>query len=69
MSWHPVAATDAGPIAPTADVLLATTCWACDRPVHRWVNRSSRRHPHFVWTCESCEVVWSGPGEEVGRTA
>lgn len=45
--------------------VIAATCWACGRTLTRQVAKRNRRQRHFTWTCQLCEVAWSGPGEEV----
>jgi hypothetical protein len=53
---------------PTGDkavpsAVVRTSCWACGSVLEKEVPRRNLRHRHLRWSCDDCEVSWSGPGE------
>jgi hypothetical protein len=49
----------------TGVVTVATNCWSCNALVTKSVVRRTQHHRQFAWTCNRCEVGWSGPGREL----
>jgi uncharacterized protein YndB with AHSA1/START domain len=55
------------PFAGTGEEIVSACCWSCGGAVYKVVRRPPRGH--VAWTCDTCDVAWSGPGTPLPRTA
>jgi hypothetical protein len=56
------------PAVPGEEIVSAT-CWSCGGTVYKAVRRPPRGLGHVAWSCDVCEVAWSGPGTPLPRSA
>lgn len=54
---------------PDGHVLVSTSCWSCGAGLRKVVRFQQRHHQHFTWSCDACDVAWTGPGAELPRSA
>ncbi|WP_112248911.1 hypothetical protein [Kribbella monticola] len=50
-------------------VLVSTSCWSCGAGIWKAVLARQRNHQHFSWSCDACDVAWTGPGSDLHRSA
>jgi hypothetical protein len=54
---------------PYGQVLVSTSCWSCEAWIRKEVPARQRNHQHFSWSCEACDVAWTGPGSHLAQSA
>jgi hypothetical protein len=47
------------PRAKPGQVVIGTECWSCGTQLYKTVPLRRHGSGHVLWTCESCDVVWS----------
>jgi hypothetical protein len=55
--------------ATDGQLVVRTSCWSCGAWIRKAVPVRQRDHQHFSWSCEACDVAWTGPGSELPRSA
>jgi hypothetical protein len=58
-----------GPAAGAGEQVVSACCWSCGTAVYKTVRRPPRGLAHISWSCDVCDVAWSGPGTPLPRTA
>jgi hypothetical protein len=49
--------------------IVSAICWSCGAEVFKAVHRRRRGLGHVAWSCENCDVAWSGPGTPLRHSA
>ncbi|MFD7158975.1 hypothetical protein ACFV9C_30555 [Kribbella sp. NPDC059898] len=66
---NPIPLQDGGAQIPEGHVLVSSICWSCGALLGKHVPLRQRRHQHFTWSCETCDVAWAGPGSDLAQSA
>jgi hypothetical protein len=53
----------------TGEEIVSAFCWSCGTEVFKSVRRRPRGLGHVAWSCDTCDVAWSGPGTPLPRSA
>jgi hypothetical protein len=51
----------------TGEEIVSACCWSCGTEVFKSVRRRPRGLGHVAWSCDICDVAWSGPGTPLLR--